>query len=267
MNYGFKRPSIKIEDHIFGAEDNLPVIQPDGQYDNFIPQYEAQADKYETGGCTIWGSQNGVEFLFKKLFNIEPNYDERYNYNISEVSFEEGGADPGKVIQDMREKGLIQGFLPMPDTLPEFMTPRPMEEKYLKEGRKWLDQYELKHKWVLQGFEEKGQRIQAIQEALTKGIVCVSVTAWYEQNGIYVDMAQQNNHWCVCYGWTGNGWKIFDSYNNSTKIYSFDSRIDFAKLLTIIKKVQPEPSNDEQYTDIGNAIINLIKRFFNWIFK
>lgn len=236
MNYGFQKPLIKIEDHIFGGATLDSVIQPDGQWDLYLPKYEAQAEKYETLGCTVWGSQNGIEILFKKKFGIEPNYDERYNYNISEINPDQGGGDPNVVIQDIREKGLIQGFLFLSETLTEFMTPRPMEGKYLEEGRKWVDQYDLRHKWVLQGFEEKGERIKIIQDALTKGIVCASVSAWFPQGDIYIDRGQPNNHWCVIYGWTGNGWKVFDSYDHSTKVYSFDARVDFAKLLTLEKK-------------------------------
>lgn len=240
-NYGFKRPEIKIEDHIFGSADNLPIIQPDGQYDLYKPLYEAQADKYETCGCTVWGSENGYEFLIKKLFNETLNFAEGYNYNISEINPADGGADPNRVLQDMRDYGLIESkdYPPMPNTLEEFMKPRPMTDNYLAKGREWKSKYDIGHKWVLQGFENEAQRIIAIKEALTKGIVCASVSAWFRDrdSDIYNDAQQPNNHWCVIYGWIdGKGWKIFDSYDHSEKIYSFDSRVDFAKLLTIKKK-------------------------------
>lgn len=234
-NYGFITPQIQLEDHILGAEITLPILQADGQWDKYLPLYEPQAEKYETFGCTVWGSQNALEILHKKIYDTEPNFAERYNYNISGIT--PPGADPNKVIQDMRTYGLIDhSEMGTPDTLEEFMTPRPMTEEYLAKGRKWLEEYEIKHKWVLQGYEGKDYRIKAIKEALTVSPICVSVSAWTEVNGIYVDNGTPNNHWTVCFGWTDKGWKIFDSYDHSLKIYSFDSSILFAKSFELLKK-------------------------------
>lgn len=259
-NYGFKAPVITPDQHILGSGTAYEVLKEDRQWDNYLPLYEPQAENWESFGCTVWGSENATEILHKFLFGIEPNYSERYIYNLAGLTRESGGADPHYVLEVIRLSGLInQELLPMTPTYEEFIKPRPMEKKYVEEGLKFLGQYILRHDWILTGNESQEVRIARIKENLKYSPLGVSVTAWFEENGIYVDRGQPNTHWCVCYGWTDKGWKIFDSYDHSTKIYSFDSVISFAKRFLIKKKdFYPEKKS--------NWIIELIISFFN-LFK
>lgn len=231
--YGFVRPQIGISDHIFGAVELGAVLKPDGQWDDFLPTYEPQAEKYETYGCTVWGTQNALEILHKFLFKNEINADERYNYNC--IAIEPPGSDPHKAAQSIKNEGLTFGLLPVTETYEEFCTPRPMEVKYEVQGAKFTEQYSFRHQWVLQGKESKETRIAWMKDALRYSPLGVSVSAWYEKDGVYVDNGQPNNHWCVCYGWIDKDWKIFDSYDHSIKVYSFDSKITFAKRYSLEK--------------------------------
>ena len=256
-NYGFKPPIITPDQYVLGGSE-LPdiVLKQDGQYDDFLPLYEPQAEKYETWGCVIWGSENLLEVLHKILFNEELNFSERFNYILTGIN--EGGGDPHAALETMRLKGLIpQELLPIPDTFEEFKKPDPMEEKYLAEGRKFLENYEIKHKWVLQGKETKEDRIKILKENLKYSPIGVSVSAWTQSGDVYIDGGLPNNHWCVCYGWTDKGWKIFDSYDHSKKIYSFDSEILFAKRVCLKKKdFYPAPEKET------NWVLDLIKVFW-----
>lgn len=254
--YGFKRPLITPDQHIFGADFGWNVQKQDGQYDDFLPLYEPQAEIYETFGCTGWGTENALEILHKLLFGIEPNYSERFIYILAGINLE--GGDPHIVAETIRKQGLInQELLPITETYEKFCQPKPMEEKYLTEGKKWLDNYNFRHDWVLQGKETKENRMLEIKEALKFSPLGVSVSAWQEKDGVYFDGGLPNNHWCVCYGWTDKGWKIFDSYDHSKKIYSFDAEISFAKRYKLEKKTfLPEKK--------GNWLTDLIISFFNF---
>lgn len=257
QKYGFKRPEITPDQHIFGVALDWKIQKEDGQWDEFLPLYEPQAENYETSGCTVWGTENALEILHKFLFKIEPNYSERFIAILAGITLE--GGDPHTVAETIRKQGLInQELLPIPETYEEFCQPNPMEERFLAKGKKWLDDYSFRHDWVLQGKETKENRISAIKEALKYSPLGVSVSAWQEEGGVYVDGGRPNNHLCVCFGWTDNGWKIFDSYNHSIKIYSYDSEISFAKRYKLEKKTfYPEKQ--------GNWLVDLIISFFNLI--
>lgn len=240
INYGFQTPVISIDQHIFGAAQfSGKVLNESGQWDNWKPTYEAQADNFETQGCTVWGTENAIEFLHKFLFSIEKNYEELPPYLIAGVRPEYGG-DPHNVAEAIRLNGLVESpNCPFPLTLQSLVTllGTKLSPQVTEEGTKWLGEYTFRHQWVLQGYQDKNRRTDILKNALKYGVVGASVTAWFIQDGIYVDNGQRNTHWVVIYGWNEKGWKVFDSYDHSEKIYSFDSRVDFAKLYFLEKKL------------------------------
>src|SRR3990167_52210 len=164
----------------------------------------------------------------------EPNYSERYIYNI--VGIEPGGTNPQLVYETIRKNGLIdQELLPMPDTFDEFRTPRPMEQKYLDEGQKWLSQYDFRHEWLVKPTKE------SVLENLKYSPIGVAVTAWFEQDGLYIDNGQPNTHWCVAFKGTktpqGIVLTIFDSYDHSIKDIHPEHHISVAKRILLTKKI------------------------------
>ncbi len=238
-NYGFdpKLLKIKPEDYKYGSSIPLKVLKHDGQLEDYLPEYEAQADKYETSGCTVYGGQNQLEGQLKLQFDVHFNAAERFNYNI--VGIEHPGANPHDVYESFRRDGIIpQEDLPIPETYEEFKSPRPMSEELLKKGKKWLETYTLVHEWIIPSHPMKMKEL--IKSALSYGFVGLSVTAWYQdEDGYYVDRGQQNNHWCVCYGWReapeGLVLKIFDSYDHSKKELHPDHFVMAAKRIYIEK--------------------------------
>lgn len=256
-NYGFNPNKVVIKPTAwkFGSNIPLKVIRPDGQWDDALPAYECQADRYETNGCVVYGGQNQIETLEKALTGVEPNYYEGYNYNLAEVT--PPGSDPDVVYDTFRKQGLIPQR-PMPDTLEEFMKPRPMTQNFISEGLKWLETHDFTHEWIIPSNPLKMKEL--IVSSLVYGPVALAVTAWIQdENGLYIDMGQPNTHWCLCYGYRTdeNGryiLKIFDSYDHSKKELHPDHFISFAKRIHIdIKK----PS--------GTIKLTLWKRFLNWL--
>lgn len=265
-NYGFDPDKVKIlpEHYIFGASLALDVLREDGQWEDVLPTYEPQTlkDGEDEDGCTVWGSQNQVETLIKALFGIEPNYSERYTYNLCGIN--PPGADPQLAYESIRTQGLIgQELLPVSDTLAEFMTPRPMSNTLLGEGKKWLGQYSFGHEWVV-----SDNMKAAIITALKYSPIGLSVTAWFKNGDVYIDNGQPNCHWVLCYGYEtrpdGVYLKVFDSYDQSKKILDKDHKIQFAKRI-LITKLQATPTVAEKkspfarFTDCLQNLLGKVK--------
>lgn len=261
FNYGFITPVITEDNYLLGGLSKLPItiLQESGQWDFFLPEYEPQAERFETSGCVVWGSENCVEILHKKLYGTEPNYSERFIYILAGVTLE--GSDPHIVNEVIRKVGLIDHkFLPVPEAYKEFIQPNPMTEKLLKEGEKWLEKYDFMHEWVFKGNIRQEEKISRMKYALQRSPLGVSVSAWHRDGEIYTDQGFPNNHWCVCFGWNELGWKIFDSYDHSVKIYSFDSEIGYCKRFHLEKKsseIRPEIR--------ANWVIELVYNFLDFI--
>ena len=207
------------------------VLNPSGDWTPYLPVYEPQAEKYETGGCTAWGLQNQVETLLKFLTGIEWNFSERYNYILAEIKSPEG-QQPHITYESVRKWGLIDhSLLPIPDTYKEFITPKPMTLPYLKTGKMWLDRFEFKHEWVLDG--KNPRQAEILKDAIRYSPVCISVTAWTKRGDEYVDNGRQNNHWVLLVKYEGDRPVIFDSYDHAIKILSKDHVISYAKGIEI----------------------------------
>ncbi len=233
-NYGFDPKTIIIEDEHFvlGGAVSLPqeILQPDRQWDAFLPVFEPQSQPtWDTDGCTIFGTLNAKDVLHKRKFGTESNDSDRFVYNGTETV--PPGNDPHKVADWIHNNGLIpEADLPMTETYEEFITPRPLSLNLINEGKNWLKHYDFGHEWVFKSDVSHDDKITKMMEALQYSPLGVSVTAWIEgPDGIFIDEGNPNTHWCVCFGFTDKGWKIFDTYDQSVKIYSFDSNISFCK--------------------------------------
>jgi hypothetical protein len=149
MNYGLKLLDILDDHYVFGGSSKFPetFLQPDGQWDDFLPTYEPQAENIETCGCTVWGTHNAIEILYKRVFGTEPNYSERFNYNVLHIRCP--GADPHKVAESIRQDGLCKhDVLPITNTYEEFVEPDPISGSILARGMNWLVLHDFKHEWV-----------------------------------------------------------------------------------------------------------------------
>lgn len=247
-NYGFKEPKI-TETHYVEGDGRLlgaSILNPSGDFEEWLPIYEPQAEKFETFGCTIWGLQNQTECLHKFLYGDEPNYDERYNYNLAKIV--PPGADPQDSYESGRKFGFTQGLLPMTDTLEEFKTPRPMTDRFKEEGKKWKNLYSFDHDWVLTGEPEP----EKLRTELKKCPLGVSVTAWIEKDGVYVDNGEPNTHWVVLYKMDSEFYYIFDSYDHSKKKLPIkEHKINYAKRIVLFKRSPEEQLKNAQLSFIS----------------
>lgn len=232
--YGLIEAPVASDEYLFGAA-KMPLIQylESGDWRPFLPKYEPQAEDYETWGCTVWGTQNAMEIFYKMLYQIEPNYSERFNYITAGVK--RGGTNPHTVCEDIRRNGVIEHYLlPVPRTFAEFQTPKPMTGSLLARGQHWLTTHDFMHEWV---YETKpANYIELLRAALKTSPLGVSVSAWNKVGDTYVSYGDVNNHWCVLVHIDEEGYPwVFDTYNHSLKKLSKDHNIRRAKRIFINK--------------------------------
>ena len=257
MNYGLQIKDDDPDAYILGGLTQLPkiVYQINGDWSSYLPAYEPQFNSfYDSYGCTVWGTQNIIETLLKRLKEKEYNFSERFNYILAGIT--PPGADPHYVIESVRENGLIANDkLPMTDSYEEFLKPNPMTDDLLEEGLKFP--YEVRHEYVWRRPLSKEERTEKIREALQYSPLGVSVTAWNEENGVYVDNGEPNNHWCMLYAESANGWLIFDSYDQTKKTLSFDHNI------YLCKRIYLQASTKLQQVSLIKQIIKKLQELLN----
>lgn len=236
-NYGFVKPIIENDQYVLGGLSTLPknILQADRNWQPYLPVYEPQFNSiFDSYGCTVWGTENAIEILEKKLIGNNPNYSERFIYILAGVK--PPGANPHDIAETIREHGLIpDDLLPMTSLFEEFLQPKPMSKDLLNKGKELP--YQLLHEWIWKNSPSKEKRLELIRESLQYSPLGVSVTAWFKDGDTYVDNGQPNTHWCVLFAMDGDSPLIFDSYDQSIKKLHPDHRIEVAKRYSLAKKV------------------------------
>lgn len=246
---GFIEPVITPDNHVLGGVGiPLPVINPSGDWRPYTPTFESQLQTtFDTFGCTVYGTLNAIETLNKFLTGKEENYSDRFTYN--DVGITPPGSDPHLVATKIRGSGLLkESDLPsVTSSLSEFMTPRPLFVALRVKAQQWLNERMLGHKWLWEVQPDAETRIALLKEGLTKGTVCVSVDAWYQnEQGLYYSPNTINAHWTfITYVEDGVGIHCYDSYNDAKtntnlKILTLDHNIRFAKVYYFTKPTQQQ---------------------------
>ena len=87
-NYGFKLNDLEDPKAYKLGAIELPkvVLREDGQWASWLPVDELQfTPKYETYGCTVYGTENIFQTLERFHHTQTREYDERYNYNLVKI--------------------------------------------------------------------------------------------------------------------------------------------------------------------------------------
>ncbi|MCL5072310.1 MAG: hypothetical protein M1308_15675 [Actinobacteria bacterium] len=236
-NYGFIPPEYNPNDYKFGdGQLSAEVLAEDGQWDSFLPSYEAQSNPYfDTMHCWVFGTLNCLETLQRRKFgDTDANYSERY-IGVLGGATPQGGS-PRNASEAIRKYGNIpQEALPYSSDIKSFWaysSPRPMTQKYLTLGAEWLKTYSYGYdfvktnygKWlwkmikgVVTGNKLGGLQQEMIKDALKYSPLGVSVCAWKFRNGLaYKNSWDSDNHWLELYGYEdGKYWKLYDHYTNT----------------------------------------------------
>ena len=253
MNYGFIEPKIeKDKDYFLGGFRSAPfeILQENGQWDEFLPPIEIQHNKiFDSSNCTGYGTLNALEFLMQRKFGKSINFSERYT-GICAGTYPPGN-DPQKVITSIRGSGLLKEidlpfFSDSQMTLDEYYSPKPMEDKLLVKGKKFLEEYGIQHDWVYQSGEEASP--VKLMNALKSSPLGVSVNAWNKEGELYVkEKGSRDNHWTLLFGYEdGKYWRVYDSYEDNIKHLKWDYDFGFVKRYYIEKLVLKKSSLAEK---------------------
>lgn len=268
-NYGLVLGEQTPDQYVLGGATRIlgEVINPEGDWTPNLPEGENQARAYETFGCTVWGTENAIETLLKKRNNTSADFSERYPYNLAGIN--PPGADPHVVAEVIRKYKLIrEESLPEPSTLVEFRTPRPMEQRFIEEGKKFG--FDVRHEWVIppRSRMSPAEKREALRDALTKGTVCVSVVAWKSRNGLYFkEIGETDTHWTMLASYKNNP-TVYDSYPESEGDYlkDLEDGYDFgvAKVYYLDPALTPE---DEEEGGIFQKILDILTKILTLDFE
>lgn len=169
-------------DYIFGSESKLAgeVINELGDWSQFAPVYEHQAPVFETSSCATQATLTAFEALHRFFYGNELNLSDRFLAKISGTDPQRGNA-PQRVAQTFRASW------------------SPYEEDWPMDGVKSVAEYYAEppdmlytKADVIRGDNQFGYDAITnpsklkIQDALTKGAVCMSVPAWaVDERGVY----------------------------------------------------------------------------------
>lgn len=236
MQFGLLNDLIEDLGAYISGNSPLPRIEYNetGNWEQWLPKYEPQADKFESFGCTLWGLQNQIETLYKFLYGIEPNYDEWFNYPL--VPIKKGGQNPHTTCESVRKYGLVDaGTVQEPNTMQEALDLNRITGSMRAKGQNWLVKHDFRHEYVWD--IQPSNYMEVLKEELKLSPLAVSVTAWRNEGGVYVSDAGGNNHLCLLYKFDEEGYPwIFDTYDHSKKKLSKDHNIRRAKRIWLQRK-------------------------------
>ena len=227
VNYGLVDSLPDPKDYHFGSLEKK-VLEKNGDWTPFLPEFEKQVGTYQdTWACVTFSALNCLEIIFKRRYNFEVNFSDRFTAKMS-------GTIPGKgnTLKRVADSIRNDGFLLEED----YYWDRKSKEKYYQripdyygniqyphtplKGRANIirDSYEVSYEWV--GWN--GLSREQLSEALIYGPLQVTVMAWKApKNGVYDYTDQNINHAVTLLRVNKDGsLVIFDSYDDSIKVLS-----------------------------------------------
>lgn len=177
------------------------IVLSSGDWRLFHPKYEAQADKYETNGCTVWAVQNAIEMMEKYQTGMEPNFSEFFTIILAKI------APPGRASayadKAIRDHGLIPAdMLPLPDTEEAYLTNRTLSRYMLDEGLEWLNKWNFDREELFAGEIPRERQEAWIRYGLKRSPLAVGIDG-HRKLITYLD---ENNRAT-----------FFDTYNHTAK--------------------------------------------------
>ena len=232
--YGLQFDEIQKKDYHQQGRFQLagaPLVL-DGQWDDFIPDTELQAQYVETSACATFGTLNAVETLERRIFGEAKNWSDRFLAQRAGTT--PLGNSPHKVAETLRKGGdVFESDWPTAgqDSWEKFYQ-NPPYELVVDAQTKFRGQYDFGHSWV-------STDPTSMKLALQHSPLGVDVQAWgtKDSDGRY-RREGASNHWVMCYGYNpGRYWKILDTYDNSRKKLRWDYGFSMVKQYTLSRQV------------------------------
>ena len=252
VNSGYILEPLKDTDFSLGASPLFKkVLQPNGDWSAYLPSDERQSGRgLETMACVSFSFLNCIEALFKRKYDMDVNFSDRFLAKASGTS--QNGNLQSRVADTARKVGLINES-DYPSGVDDFSWNeyyKPLTQNLLDKARGFLNDYEL-------GYEALTTTIPAMREGLKYSPLWVAGSAWADNNGIYFSFGNPNHCFVLYNIEQAIAYKhALDTYEPYLKKLGVDFQIYYPKILTLNKK-------GESF-NIGE-IMNLIRRGFRYI--
>ena len=252
FNYGFIPEDLKPDDYVLGASPLFKkVLQPDSDWTPYLPSGERQSGRnIETFSCVSQSFNNVLETLFKRKYNININFSDRFLAKASGTT--QSGNLQSRVADTARKVGLVleSDYTADIDEVGWNEYYKPLTPELMAKAKKFLDEWEI-------GYEAIPPTILAMKEGLKYSPLWAAGYAWAYNNGYYVS-AGNPNHAFMPFTPVVVNRLIFDSYEPFIKKLAADYQLYYPKILTLNRK-------GETY-NIGE-IVNLIKAGYKYIMR
>lgn len=200
----FVYPKIKDTDFRFGSRQLQGIpLRANGDWRDYTPPSELQNRKrVESSACYVEASQHAIATIQEEQFGApDNNYSARFNALLSEGTPQ--GGDPIVGGDSIRHDGLIsETTLPFENinSWEEYHSFKGANENECRrEGKNWLVQWKPEYDIVITRHESVAVKYAKLKEALNYSPVPISVTAWYEKDGVYVKPeGERDNHLVEC---------------------------------------------------------------------
>jgi len=229
-NFGLIQKKIDPRDWVVGSNTPIetPVLVKDGNWSKFLPVNEKQRfDSLETMACVSYSALNVFEMLFKALFAIDVNYSDRALAKMSMTT--KRGNSLRAVADTILNQGLVfEEDWPIPTTYDwEHYYSKIPDDVRLK-AKNITKKFSFNHEWVY---------LDNFKENLKYAPLQVTVQAWNSNNdGIYYNNSDSQNHAVVLVGYDGDNPLIYDSYDPYVKKLTPDYKFGlYAKKFSINK--------------------------------
>ena len=251
MNRGYlQQNTLDGRDWILGGVSgfNGEVLCADGQWDNYLPEYETQyRNGFDVYACVTFATLNAIETLLKQR-GVVVNLSDRY---IAAKSGTKCGVGNymATVAQTLRDCGApLETDYPWGgNTCEAYYSEMPSELD--EKAKELLKQYEFQYLWAYDTTKtEPEARKYAIQFSPITVAVNASDSHVYQEDGIIKPSEpQRSNHCVMCYGYEdGKYWKIYDHYDNKYKKYAWDYKFGADMMFVIKNKEEIKPMLPEQ---------------------
>jgi hypothetical protein len=251
--YGFIYEPPKDEDWVFGASSQIPgeVLQPDGQWDKYLPEVELQNRGFEPYACATFGTLNAIEIILKRKYGFTDNYSDRYVAQKTGTAQKKGN-DPQLIAEFIRKNGDVdESVWPYTNTsFEEYYADPPVS--LAPKAKTFTDHYVFTHDIV-------PSDPKSMKEALKYSPLGISVFGWIydEDTDLYTKGEGSDNHWCLCYGHEdGKYWKVYDTYDNGLK------KVEWAHKPMLVKRYHIDLA--PQTVSFLDAAVRALNAFLAW---
>jgi hypothetical protein len=199
----FVYPTIKPETFRFGSGQLTGTpLRPDGDWRDYLPPEEDQNVRgIESSACYVEAQQHTIATLEEEhLGEVDNNYSARFNALLSNGS--ENGGDPLTGADSIRNDGMVpDSLMPFGNNIQswgDFHSWKGVNEGMVRAiGKEYLKKKKLGSDIVFEKWEPLATKYAKLKRALTFSPCPVSVTAWFENDGLYYKQEDMDDNHLV----------------------------------------------------------------------